>query len=202
MRLATLALTCGALLLTAACNRKSETAAEAPPPAAAPAPAAPAPVEPPLAAPAGFHHQASFDASGYYVAEGVRVGNYRLTHIGVGAPSDFSQWEEGDRASVFGPILFQFEDVTSPKTADPTDGEAHAVSVRVLPQAYNLAPGKLAFKGSDPKLGEVVFVGTVDEEALAQARAEGATSAPILRGDLKVGDAPARKVALTYVVGE
>jgi len=201
MRLATVALACSALALLGACNRKAEKA-EAPPPVAAPAAVAPAPVEPALAAPTGFHHQASFDASGYYVAEGIRVGNYRLTHIGVGAPSDFSQWEEGDRASVFGPILFQFEDTSSPKTADPTDGEAHVTSVRVLPQAYNLEPGRLTFKGSDPTLGDVVFVGTVDQAALAQAKAEGLSSAPILRGMLKVGDAPARQVAMSYFVGE
>ncbi|MES2033649.1 MAG: hypothetical protein V4466_05690, partial [Pseudomonadota bacterium] len=132
----------------------------------------------------------------------VQAGNYRLTHIGVGAPSDFSQWEDGDRASVFGPILFQFEDVTSPRTTNEMGGESHAVSVRVLPQAYDLQPGKLAFKGTDPKLGAVVFDGVLDEAALAAAKADGASAGPVLRGTLKVGDAPARQVALNYFVGE
>jgi len=202
MRLATIALTCGVLFLTAACNRKTEKTAEAPPAAATPAPVAVPPVETHIAIPNGFRHQALFDASGYYVAEGVRVGNYQLNNIGVGAPSDFSQWEEGDRASVFGPILFQFDDVTSPKSVNELGAETHTVTVRVLPQAYNLEAGKLAFKGSDPKLGEVIFDGSFDQAALAKAKAEGSSSAPILRGELKVGDAPVRKVALAYFVGE
>ncbi len=201
MRLATIALTCGALFLTAACNRKAEKTAEVSP-AVASAPAAPTPAEVHVVAPNGFRHQAKFDASGYYVAEGVRVGNYQLNNIGVGAPSDFSQWEEGDRASVFGPILFQFDDVTSPKSVNELGAETHTVTVRVLPQAYNLEAGKLAFKGSDPKLGEVIFDGSFDQAALAKAKTEGSSNTPILRGELKVGDAPARKVALTYFVGE
>lgn len=202
MRLATVALTCTALFLIGGCNRKTEKAAETPPPAAVPAPVPETAAEPAIEAPTGFHHQARFDASGYYVAEGIRVGNYRLSHIGVGAPSDFSQWEEGDRASVFGPILFQFDDTSSAAVTNEMGGEAHAVTVRVLPQAYNFEPGKMSFKGSDPKLGEVVFSGTFDQAALTRAKAEGSSPTPILRGTLKVGDAPARQVALNYFVGE
>lgn len=203
MRSVTLALAIGALTLTAACNRKPEKAEAPAAPAAAPAPVAAAPVEPHITVDPGFAHQAQFDASGYYLsAQPVQTGPWKLTNIGVGAPSDFAQWEEGDRASVFGPILFQFEDTTSPRQVSETGQESHSVSVRVLPQAYRFEAGKVTFKGSDPKLGEVLFTGSFDAAALQKARNEGVSAAPVLRGKLKVGDAPARDVALNYWTGD
>lgn len=203
MRSVPLALAFSALALAAACNRKPEKA-EAPPPAAAPAPTAPAAApEAPVEVAAGFGHQAGFDASGYYLAAApVQSGPWKLSYIGVGAPSDFSQWENGDRASVFGPILLQFEDTTSPRQTSETGAESHAVSVRLLPEAYRFEQGKVTFRGANPRLGEVVFAGAFDAAALQKARNEGASAAPVLRGRLKVGSAPAREVAFNYWVGD
>lgn len=204
MRFAIIALTIGAVAFTTACNRKTDKA-EAPPPTTAEAPplAAPAVANPPVEVPLGFRHEAAFDASGYYMTpQPVQIGDYRLTHLGIGAPSDFQQWEKGERASVFGPILVQFDDVTSPTQSNEMGGEAHTVSVRVLPQAYSLSAGKVTFRGADPKLGEVLFSGTFDPAALTQARNDGSSQTPVLRGLLKVGDAPARPVAMVYFVGD
>jgi hypothetical protein len=203
MRPAIIALTVGVAAVTAACNRKADKA-EAPLPAVAEAPApAAAPETPTVEVPAGYRHEAAFDASGFYLTpQPIQIGDYRLTHLGIGAPSDFQQWEKGERASVFGPILLQFDDVTSPVQTNEMGGEAHAVSVRVLPQAYSLTTGKVTFRGADPKLGEVLFSGQFDPAALAQARNEGSSQDPVLRGMLKVGDAPARPVAMVYFVGE
>lgn len=202
MRLVTVALACSVLAVLAGCNRKPETTEAAP--VAAQAPVAPAtPTAPDLKLAQGFRHQDKFDASGYYLtAEPLVIGNYRLTHMGVGAPSDFSQWEDGKRASVFGPILFQFDDITSPTQTNEMGGEAHTVSVRVLPKAYSFSPGEVTFVGSDAKLGEVVFSGTFDEAALTRARNEGSSQAPVLKGLLKVGTAAPRPVALAYFVGD
>ncbi len=204
MRPAIIALTVGLAALAAACNRKPDTA-EAPPPtvAEAPAPAAAAVADPAVEVDPGYRHEAALDASGFYLTpQPTQIGNYRLTHLGIGAPSDFQQWEKGERASVFGPILLQFDDVTSPVQTNEMGGEAHAVSVRVLPQAYSLSSGKVTFRGADPKLGEVLFSGQFDPAALAQARNDGSSQQPVLRGLLKVGDAPARPVAMVYFVGE
>ncbi|MBP7703813.1 MAG: hypothetical protein KA105_00855 [Caulobacter sp.] len=201
MRLATIALACGALAITA-CNRKAETAQAPAAQAPVAAPVAVAPSETHLNVPVGFRHDAAFDASGYYLAtQPVQVGDYRLTHVGVGAPSDFAQWEDGQRASVFGPILFQFEDVTSPMAVSETGAETHTINLKVLPQAYAFAPGKMTFRGTDPKLGEIVFEGSFDQAALDQARNEGSSASPVLRGKLKVGSGPVRDVAMAYVVG-
>lgn len=202
MRLATIALACATLAITA-CNRKSEPEQPAPAAEAPPAPAAaPAPVEAHLDVPQGFRHEADFDASGYYLTtQPVQVGDYRLTHVALGAPSDFAQWEDGERASVFGPILFQFEDVTSPAAVSETGAQTHTVTVKVLPQAYALEPGKVTFRGSDPKLGEIVFEGRFDKVSLDAARNEGSSTSPVLRGRLKVGAEAPREVAMSYVVG-
>ncbi|MDP2261256.1 MAG: hypothetical protein Q8J89_16235 [Caulobacter sp.] len=204
MRFVIVALTVGVAVLTTACNRNTEKA-EAPPPAVAEAPPAPAPGDegPAVEVAPGYRHEAAFDASGFYLTpRPVQIGSYRLTHLGIGAPSDFQQWEKGERASVFGPILLQFDDVSSPVRTNEMGGEAYTVSVRVLPQAYSLTTGEVTFRGADPKLGEVLFSGQFDQPALAEARNEGSSQDPVLRGLLKVGEAPAKPVAMVYFVGE
>lgn len=202
MRYRTFALAASLLAVTAAgCNRKPAEEAAAPPPVVVTP--APAPTEPAIPVPAGYHSQQGLDASGYYLSStNVKVGNYQLAHLAIGAPSDFQTWETGDRTSTFGPVLIAFDDVTSPMAPNELGGEGHSVSVRVLPDAYSFDAGKLQFKGHDPKLGEVVFSGAFDPAALAQARNDGSSGATVLTGDLKVGNAPARKVALTYWVGD
>ena len=186
----------------AGCNRKPAAQAEAPAVAAAPAPA-PTPAEPSLHVSEGFKHQAGLDASGYYLSPAsFQVGNYRFAHMAIGAPSDFQTWEKGDHSSTFGPILMQFDDVTSPLVPNELGGEGHSVSVRVLPDAYSFDAGKLTFRGKDPKLGEVVFVGAFDQAALAQARNDGSSQSTVLSGDLKIGAQPVRKVSFTYWVGD
>ncbi len=204
MRHRTLVLAAALLAMTAAgCNRKPAEQAQAPAAPAAPLPAPVIPAAPPLTVADGYRHQAGIDASGYYLSPtNFRIGAYQFSHLAIGAPSDFQTWEKGDRASTFGPILIAFDDTTSPLVANEMGGEGHTVSVRVLPDAYSFDAGKLTFRGRDPKLGEVVFVGAFDQAALARARAEGSTQATVLAGDLKVGAAPAQKVALTYFVGD
>ena len=203
MRYRTLALAAAVLAVTAAgCNRKPAAPAEAPVAEAQPAPA-PALAEPSLHVAEGFKHQAGLDASGYYLSPTpFQVGDYRFAHMAIGAPSDFQTWEKGDHGSTFGPILIQFDDLTSPLVPNELGGEGHAVTLRVLPEAYSFDAGKLTFRGKDAKLGEVLFVGTFDQAALARAQAEGSSQSTVLSGDLKIGAQPVRKVAFTYWVGD
>ncbi len=203
MRYRTFALAAVLLAATATgCNRKPAEPAPAAPVAAAPVPAAVL-VDPVLQVADGYKHQAGLDASGYYLSQAsVQVGNYRFTHLAIGAPSDFQTWETGDHSSTFGPILMQFDDVSSPKAPNELGGEGHTVQVRVLPDAYSFDAGRLTFRGKDAKLGEVVFVGAFDQAALAQARNDGSSQSAVLSGDLKVGAQPARKVSFTYWVGD
>lgn len=204
MRISPMALTIAiaGVLALAGCNRKEKAPQPAPPPTPAPAPlATPIPDGPKPVA--GFAHEAAFDAAGYYqTAQPVTVGDYQLTHVGLGAPSDFKQWERGDRASTFGPILFQFEDVTSPMQVGETGAESHKVSLRVLPDSYQMSRNTIRFRGHDPKLGEVVFDGRFDTAALARAKTDGASERPVLTGDLKIGSGAPQKVAFGYWVGD
>lgn len=203
MRFRTLTLAAAALAVTAAgCNRKPAAPAEAPVAEAQPVPA-PAPAEPSLHVAEGFKHQAGLDASGYYLSPTpFQVGDYRFAHMAIGAPSDFQTWEKGDHSSTFGPILLQFDDLTSPLVPNELGGEGHSVTLRVLPEAYSFDAGKLTFRGKDAKLGEVLFVGAFDQAALARAQAEGSSQATVLSGDLKIGAQPVRKVTFTYWVGD
>lgn len=202
MRLHHIALASAALaVLLAGCDRKAETAG-APPatPAPAPAPAAPTSPAPVIE---GFSHQAGFDASGYLMPQAeVRVGTYRLTHVGLGSPSDFTQWEKGDHSSTFGPILLEFEDTSSPVQTNEMGGESHTVSARVLPAAYAFGPDGVSFRGQDPRLGAVILTGKFDLAALEAARAEGSGSQAVLTGELRVGGGAPTPVSFLYWVGD
>lgn len=203
MRISSLAFCAvAASALLVGCNRK-EDAAPPPPPAPAPQlPAAPAPsaAKPPVT---GFHHTGNFDAAGYYMpTQTIRVGPWELQQMGIGAVSDFAQWEQGDRMSTFGPILLEFADTTSPMQTNELGGETHAVRVRVLPTGYSMDGRSLRFAGKDPKLGAVTFEGTLDTAAMAAAKAQGASDQPVLTGNLSVGDNSFTNASFTFFAGD
>lgn len=198
MRIRSLALGLSAVaLLAGACHRKPETPPA--PAAAAPPPAAPASPQPH----AGFSHQDSFDAAGFYFTQSnIKSGNWRLAQMGVGAPSDFETWEKGDHASTFGPILFEFEDVASPTQTGETGAESHTGRIRVLPDSYAMDDQKLSFTGHDARLGTISFDGRFDKAALAEAKANGSGQMAVLTGTLKVGEKTYDRVSFTYFVGD
>jgi len=172
---------CAALALTS-CGRKNEapTAPEA-------GPLAPA-------APTGFMHETGFDAQGYYLpTAATKFGDLRLARIAVGAQSDFETFETGVREGVFGPIWFEFDD----------GQDAPATTVRVVPTAYVLGPGQISFRGNDPKLGDIVFLGAFDTSALAEARAAASSEEkPVLMGALQVGAEKIDQVVFRYWAGD
>jgi len=143
-----------------------------------------------------------FDPQGYYQpAAPVSSGGLELRRIGMGAPSDFAAWESGDRAAVFGPILMQFEDRSSPIVHDEM-GEHRAVTLRVLPAAYEVDASKVRFTGADGRLGQVVFEGQFMPGAVANIKQGGAADAVVLVGDLRIGQAVFPNTAFTYVAGD
>jgi hypothetical protein len=186
-------------LALVACERKSEA-----PPVAPAQPAAPAAPAPAMIGPEGFQHDADFDAQGFFIPEKpIRVGDLKLRHIAFGAPSDFKQWEAGERASVFGPILLYFEDETSPTNTNELGEDVHTVAIRVLPTGYRVFPGALSFRATDPKLGEIGFVGAIDAKALAAANAAGpGDSRVVMTGTLRVGDSTFENARFIYFMGD
>jgi len=189
-------------LALSACKRKEE-AVPPQPVAVAPTPP-PTPATPVAATPVtGYSHSGTLDAAGYYLPQTeIRVGEFKLNHLGVGAASDFIQWEQGDRNSVFGPVLLQFDDVTSPVQTNELGGEAHSISVRVLPSAYSVDGKTLRFVGQDPKLGKVAFEGAFQTAALAQAKAEGSGPQAVLTGTLQVGSTRISNASFTFFAGD
>ncbi len=171
------------LLLLASCDRPGAPA-EAPPAAAA------------------YSHTLSADLSGYYMPAGeVRVGKWSLDHIFVGQAQDFRSWEGGSRSETFGPVMLQFEDVTSPMVQTEI-GETRSVSARVLPSAYSVSDTSISFEGRSPELGPVRFAGVLDPGALATSRRNLGDEGVVVNGTLKVGDGPAQNVQLRWWAGD
>ena len=178
-----------AMLAVASCDRP-DAQGEAP---SAPAPAAPATT---------FSHSMSADLSGYYMpANEVRIGKWSFDHIFVGQTQDFEAWEGGTRSETFGPVMVQFDDVTSPMV-ETEIGEARSITARVLPSTYSVTDNRISFEGRSAELGAVRFEGALDPGALATARRNLGDEGVVVTGQLTVGDAPAQNVQLRWWGGD
>ena len=136
----------------------------------APAASTEAPAKPAAAA---FSHRISGDLSGYYTpAEPISVDGYRAKALFLGQGADFAAWEGGSKSGDFAPVMIEFE----------KDG---AAPIRVLPKTYSITDGRVRFEGVDSRLGNVVFNGTLDQNALATARRNLGDEAPVLTGTLR-----------------
>ena len=174
------------LLALAACDRPD--AGGEPTPAPAPAPA--------------FSHAMSADLSGYYLpANEVRIGKWSFDHVFIGQAQEFEAWEGGNRSGTFGPVMLQFDDVTSPMVQTEI-GEARSITARVLPTTYSVSDNRVRFAGHSPELGAVHFIGVLDVDALATSRRNLGEEGVVLVGTLKVGDAPAQGVRLRWWAGD
>lgn len=149
-----------------------------------------------------FSHDTSSDLSGYYMPmSDVRVGDWSFHHVFVGQTAEFQAWEVGNRGETFGPVMLQFNDVTSPMVATEI-GEARSVSARVLPTTYSVTDTRISFEGESSELGAVRFEGVIDPGALATSRRNLGDEGVVVRGELRVGNAPARDVQLRWWMGD
>lgn len=182
-----------ALSLLAACGQREDKAEKAAPPAEAAA-----------VAPTGFTHDPAFDAAGYYrPVTNIIIGTTQLDHIAVGAASDFSQWEAGEREGVFGPIWLEFVDTTSPRATNELGAEVHTGRMRVVPTAYKLNSTDISFAGTDPKIGRVVFEGQFDAPSFSEAKKSGSSgNLPVMIGTLTLGENTLRNQRFTYWAGD
>ncbi len=138
---------------------------------------------------AGFRHEQSVDLSGYYLPmTAIQAGNWRLHHIAMSDTAGFSAWEGGERPETYGPVMLQFDDVSSPTGTNELGGEYHTVTARVLPEAYEVTDERVRFRGQAPGVGQVSFEGALDADALETAQRNlGGSEAPVLTGTLTVG---------------
>lgn len=134
-----------------------------------------------------FVHSAQADLSGYYLpVSDVAIGSLRLDHIFLGQAFEFEAWESGETSLTFAPVMLQFDDVSSPMVATEL-GEAHSVSVRVLPTRYSVTEDAIRFAGRSDELGSVSFNARLDQDALATARRNLGDEGAVLTGTLVVG---------------
>ena len=188
-------------LLLAACDGKQTATPEKPaaaaPPATPEAAASPAPV--------AFQHDPNLDAFGYYFTQTVvKSGNWQLKSVNMGSPSDFASWEEGKHPSNFGPFFLEFEDVTSPTAENEMGQTYHTASFRLQADSYRVGAGQVTFHSTDPRVGEVVFSGGFDLDALKAAKAGGPNGEAriVLKGGLQVGAERIRNISFIYFAGD
>lgn len=182
------------LLMLASCDRPDA-------PGGAPADPSAAPPDAPSAA-AGFAHEMTGDLSGYYMPlSEVRIGRWSFDHLFLGQGTDFRAWEAGDRSDTFGPVMLQFDDVTSPMVRNEI-GEVHSVTARILPTTYAVTDTRVRFAGTSPELGAVVFDGRLDAGALATARRNLGDEGVVLTGTLTAAGQTVREVRLRWWMGD
>ena len=191
------------ILLLAACGPKTETPA---------APAQPAETRTvatsvaPTAPAAGFQHDPAVELTGFYFTETpVQAGNWKLTSLDIGQPSDFADWEAGKRQENYGPIFLAFDDVTSPTAENELGQTYHKVSIRLMPDSYAVDAKQLTFRAKDARLGEVVLELYPDLAAYKTARTTGPNGGPpqrVFTGGLQIGAERIRNLSFFYHPGE
>lgn len=191
--------------LLAACNQSSSASGEKATsdsgfvPPVEPAAATPTPT------PAGFSHVKGEDLFGYYMpVTEVKVGNFRLENVTFAPEDDFNKWEAGEQGGPWGPIMFDFVDVTSQKGENELGQPNYTKTIRVLPTSYKIGGGNLQFTGTDVTLGQIQFDGTIDTAALKRARAgeQGAETETVLRTGLSIRGKPFKNLSFTWYGGD
>ena len=164
--------------------------------------------------PTGFTHAAGANLFGYYTsAADLKVGDWQMNNFHIGDEDAFKAWESGDRMPTYGPVMLEFDNMTSPMQTNELGADFHSESERILPTAYAIgADGKIDFVGTSAKLGKVTFHGKLDLPKLkeitdAQASPNGPPEgfdgqATVLTGTLTVGDKTFENVALSWFGGD
>ncbi|MBN8552767.1 MAG: hypothetical protein J0L52_07730 [Caulobacterales bacterium] len=177
-----------------------------PAPRDTPPPAPPEDSAPPeLPAVEGFAHQAGANLFGYYLpVSDVQIGDLKLSHLHLGDEAAFNDWEltQGRGPTNFAPMMFQFDDLSSPTIANELGGQTPEVIVRVLPSGYGVSDRVVRFVGVDPTLGEVRFEGQFVEPAFTQARSGEDVAGPVLRGNLTIGGRIYEGQSFTWTGGD
>ncbi|MFN4297746.1 MAG: hypothetical protein ACK4FB_12995 [Brevundimonas sp.] len=138
----------------------------------------------------GFRHDLSQDVSGYYMpATPAEVGTWRLRSISVLSQDDMDAWEGGQQGELYGPIMIEFDNVTSPTGVNELGQEYYSQTARVLPEAYDVTDTRVRFRGRSPEVGIVTLDAELDGDALGLARRDlGSSEGPVLTGTLTVGE--------------
>lgn len=152
----------------------------------------------------GFRHELSIDPSGFFMpVSEARAGVWRLNHIAVSDRGALAAWEAGGRSETYAPIMFQFDDATSPERVDESGRTFSAVTARVLPDAYEITDQRVRFRGRAPGIGPVTFDGVLDADGVETAqRRLGGIEAAALTGTLTVNGQVFQNQSFTWWMGD
>mgnify|MGYP003639564820 CR=1 FL=1 len=144
------------------------------------------------------------DLFGYYFSgKELRVGSFVFSMISLGGPGEFDAYENGkNEYESYAPFMLEFEDVSSAKKENELGQVYYENSPRVLPVAYKVSKEVLAFKGTDPLLGEVSFHGQLDTVALKKSQEGESPEIIVLTGDLTFAGETFRGVTFTWFGGD
>ncbi|MDP1618413.1 hypothetical protein [Phenylobacterium sp.] len=191
-------------MMLGSCGAGDEAQVSAPPYSQTELEPLPIPVTPP--ATVGFAHIENENLFGYYLpTEEIRIGDLRLDHIHIGSEMEFTAWEQGERMETYAPVMLEFADLSSPLVTNELGQEGHERRVRVLPTAYRVGAGGVAFVGAAPEVGEIRFRGRLDLDRLREAQASdpsGAEPATVLWLDGQIGDAPLESLVFFWFGGD
>ena len=155
----------------------------------------------------GFHHAPHANLQGYYIPiNEVRIGNFKLNHISIGTNDELDAFEKAGKSDIenYAPVMFAFDDTTSPTGTNELGQTYYERTERVLPKAYDIRARRFVFSGTGKTLGPVNFTGHADPEKIKTARnsfshtSEGAA----MTGTLTVGKTTLRNVELMWCGGE
>nr|WP_295110839.1 hypothetical protein [uncultured Caulobacter sp.] len=153
-----------------------------------------------------FQHDPAIELTGFYFTQTpVQAGNWKLTSLDIGQPSDFADWEAGKRIETYAPIFLAFDDVTSPTAENELGQTYHKVSLRLLPDGYSVDGKTVRYHASDKRLGEVVLELYPDMAAYKKARSSGPNDGvqkPVFTGSLQIGAERIRNLSFSYHPGE
>ena len=140
----------------------------------------------PVAAGPTFKSDKSHDYFGYYMpVKAPRTGPWRLRNLFIAPPADFRSFEAGREPKTYGAVMFEFDDVTSPRKRNEMGQDYYTREARVLPATYALNAAGLHFEGKDKALGRIVFDGTFAKGFFKKKGTD--TQEPLLHGTLTVG---------------
>ncbi len=156
-----------------------------------------------------FTHSKDVDLQGYYIPiKEVRISNYKLNNISIGAPAELTKFEKYDKSDIptYAPAMMQFDDTTSPTGKNELGQIYYETTERVLPSGYTITAKKFTFTGTGPgkTLGPVTFDAKPDLKKIKAARKNPAriSDGAALVGTLTVGKTTIRNVELMWYGGE
>jgi len=140
---------------------------------------------------------------GYYMpSPEVRVGDWVLSHMFIDDASFADVWTEETGEAYFAPVMFEFDDTSSPMGINELGGEYYENGTRALPTRFAVTANTVSFEGHAEGLGAVTFHGSYDRSVVLVGQGIGATEEIAIEGRLQIGDQVFEDVQFSWFGGD